>query len=92
MTEIDTQIVDSIHKAQADKKAIIGAKVTLKKLRAGALDKIFLASNVAEVLEEDITYYASMTNIEVIKLPALAEELSIVCKKPFFITVIGIAK
>ena len=92
MAELDTQIVDTIHKAQANGSAILGAKVTLKKLRAGTLAKIFLASNVAEVLEEDITYYAGLNGTEVVKLPALAEDISIVCKKPFFITVIGIAK
>ncbi len=82
---------DEIAKALLEKKAVLGAKITLKLLRKHQLTKIYLAANAASVYEEDIRYYAQISGVTVEKLPLTAEEMGILCKKPFFISVLSIS-
>jgi large subunit ribosomal protein L30e len=81
---------DVITKAVIDNNAIIGAKNTIKKLKTGKISKIYVASNIAKMYDEDIEYYAQLANVQVQKIPFTAAELGILCKKPFHITVLGI--
>jgi large subunit ribosomal protein L30e len=87
---MEQKYTDIITKAVIDNKAIIGAKHTLKLLRAGKISKIYLAHNVAKMYEDDISYYAELSGVTVEKLPLSAEEVGILCKKPFHITVLGL--
>ncbi len=81
--------IQDIKKAIKEKKIIIGADITLKKLRIGKLKKIYLASNCRKDTREDIIHYAKLNNVEVINLEKTNEELGILCKKPFSISVLS---
>lgn len=70
---------------------IIGTKRTLKAIRSGEVSKVFVASNCPAVLVEDVEHYCTMTEIPVEKLTVDCAELGNVCKKPFFVSVVGIA-
>ena len=76
--------------ALKEKKTIIGAKRTLKFLKLGKLKKVYIASNCPKDIKDDIAHYGKMSNIEIINLKENNEELGILCKKSFFISVLGI--
>jgi len=84
----DTLLI--IQKAINDDKQVYGRKVTLKSLRAHKVKHIYLAANIDKEAEEDISYYAQLSNVPVEKLTLSAEDLSIVCKRPHHISVLSI--
>lgn len=71
---------------------IIGTKRTIKAIRAGEVSKVIMASNCPELLADDVQHYCKLTEIPVEKLSVDCAELGSVCKKPFFVSVVGIAK
>ena len=68
---------------------ILGTEKSVKSLR---LEKIMMSSNCPAGIEKDITYYAGLTGTEVHKLDFPNDELGIICKKPFSISVLAIVK
>ena len=79
-----------LKEALKDKKTIIGAKRTLKFLKLGKLKKVYIASNCPKDIKDDVDHYAKINDIDVIDLKENNEELGILCKKSFFISVLGI--
>ncbi|PIZ51389.1 50S ribosomal protein L30 [Candidatus Woesearchaeota archaeon CG_4_10_14_0_2_um_filter_33_13] len=75
-----------------DGKAILGTERVLKQLRLGNLDRIFLASNCPSEVKKDLTINAGLVGATLIDLELSNEELGVLCKKNFFITVLGIVK
>lgn len=71
-------------------KLVIGTDKTVKLLKLGKLAKVFVAENTAELVENDLDYYSKINNVEVSKLNIDNEELGVLCKKPFSISVIGL--
>ncbi len=75
-----------------DNKAVIGLETVLKQLKCGALSQVFLASNCPAKTKEDILHYANMVKVSIVELKLNNEELGILCKKNFFISVMGIVE
>lgn len=73
-------------------KLEIGTELVLKKLKTGKISKVFLTSNCPEEVKEDIERYAALSKAEVVQLDMPNEELGIVCKKPFSISIAGLVK
>jgi len=74
------------------KKPVMGAKRTLKLLKIGNLEKVYIAKNCREDIRKDIEHYAELANVELIKLDITNDELGVVCKKPFNISVLSFEK
>ena len=74
------------------KSLIIGTERTIKSLKKGGIDKVFLSSNCPENVEKDMNYYASLGKAEVVKLQYPNDELGVICKKPFSISVLSLLK
>ncbi len=85
-------IVTEIKKLIKEDKLVIGADETLKGLRTGRFEKIFLAGNCPEDLKGDIEHFASLGEVEVVDTGIQNTELGDICKKPFAIAVMGLAK
>jgi len=84
---------DDLRKKIVDeKKIIIGYNRTLKMIKRGEVEKIFLAKNVPENIKKDIEYYQKLGNFEVEVLNYSNEEVGLLLKKPFKISVISILK
>ncbi|AMD29603.1 MAG: ribosomal L7Ae/L30e/S12e/Gadd45 family protein [Candidatus Nanopusillus acidilobi] len=84
---------DDLRKKIVDeKKIVIGYNRTLKKIKRGEVEKIFLAKNVPENIKKDIEYYQKLGNFEVEVLNYSNEEVGLLLKKPFKISVISILK
>ena len=84
--------MEEIKKGLKDGKLIIGTKRTIKAIRKDEVSKIFLANNCPESIVEDIEHYCKITNTLVEKVAANCDELGSICKKPFYVSVVGIHK
>ena len=87
--KIDTAEIKKILKAG---NVIIGTERTIKSLKLGKVQKVLMSSNCPSNVEKDISYYANLTGTEFHKLDFPNDELSVICKKPFAISVLGILK
>ena len=70
-------------------KINFGTEVTIKKLKNGNLKKVFLAKNCAKTVKEDIKYYAKLSGVNIIELELDNEELGLLCKKSFSVSVLS---
>ena len=87
----DENIVQ-IKKGLEDEKVVIGNDRTLKELRKGNLQKVYLSANCAEDIKETLEHYAKLAGTEVVQLPYPNDEFAVLCKKPFSISVVGLKK
>lgn len=71
---------------------IIGTERAIKNIRLGRVQKILVSSNCPEGVEKDINYYASLSNMEIHKLEYPNDELGVICKRPFSISVLALLK
>lgn len=72
--------------------AVVGTQITLKRLREGKLEKIYLTSNCPSDLVDSVNRYASMSGCAVEKLSYPNDELGALCKKPFSVSVLGLLR
>jgi ribosomal protein L30E len=70
----------------ADDKLVFGLERTLKLLREEKIAKVFFSSNCGEELMVDVKRLCD--NVEVISKSS--EEIGVICRKPFSISVIGV--
>ena len=71
---------------------IIGTERAIKNLRLGRGQKVLISSNCPAKIEGDINYYAGLSGAETHKLEYPNDELSVICKKPFSISVLALLK
>lgn len=81
--------VDELRKDLKTKKPIFGADRAIKELKIGKLNKIYLSSTCREDLKKDIKQYAKLAGVKIIALEETNEDLGVICKKPFNISVIS---
>ncbi|MBO05533.1 MAG: 50S ribosomal protein L30 [Parcubacteria group bacterium] len=74
------------------KALVVGTDRTIKALKSGRVEKVIVSSNCAEKIVDDLNYYASLNKTETIKVNYLNDELGVICKKPFSISVLSILK
>ncbi len=80
---------EELKEALEDKNLAIGTDKTMKSLKAGKLKKVFLAKNCPLKTKEDIKHYARLSKIDIVELGMTNEEIGVVCKKPFSISVLS---
>ena len=71
---------------------VLGTERTIKSLRLGRVQKVLISSNCPAGVEKDISYYAGLAGAETHKLEYPNDELSIICRKPFSISVLALIK
>ena len=71
-------------------KLIIGTDLTLKNLKMNKIKKVFLTSNVDESVAEKIKHYCSINEVEYVEIPQTNEDLGVMCKKPFNISILSV--
>ena len=71
---------------------IIGTERTMKNLKLGRVQKVLVSSNCPARVESSINYYAGLSGAELHKLDYPNDELSVICKKPFAISVLALLK
>jgi large subunit ribosomal protein L30e len=84
--------LEDLKKAVGNKNLILGSQRTVKELKKGSLKKIFLASNCDKATKETIEINAKVLKVDVSKLNITSEELGIIVKKPFSVSVASLLK
>lgn len=84
--------VDEIRKILANQKVVIGTNQVVKKLKQGSLSKVIIAANCPEITKKDIMHFTNISKVELININVPNSELGIICKKPFFVSAIGVLK
>ncbi len=82
--------IAEIKKGIKEKKAVIGTAQAIEQLKLGRLQKVFLTSNCPQSVKKDIAHYSRMSNCKTEMLSIPNDELGVVCKKQFSISVLGI--
>lgn len=92
-TKSTESVLKQLKKDIEQKKVVIGAQRTLKLLRQGKIVRIILAKNCPPLVKEDLTHYTeNIGGFELVELDVPNEELGVLCKKPFLISVVGVVK
>ena len=84
--------IDEVKKIVAEGKAVIGTKEVLKGLKKNTIEKVFISLNCPVSVKKDLQHYASIADAEVVALKQPNDELGIVCKKQFSISVMGLKR
>ena len=71
---------------------LVGTERTIKNLKLGKVQKVLVSLNCPAGVEKDISYYSGLSGAEVHKLDYPNDELSVICKKPFSISVLALLK
>lgn len=87
-----TTAAAEIRKNLEEKKIIIGTDRTIKNLKLGKIKKIYVTKNIPEDVKKDIEHYSKLAKVEVVALKYANEELGVICKKPFAISVVSLLK
>ena len=72
----------------AKKRLVIGAESSIKSLKMGKVSKIYLSNNCQKVIQADVERYAKIGKIDLEILNKSGEEIGVMCKKPFSISVL----
>lgn len=89
--EISKEIL-GLKKEIEEGKIVIGKEAVLKNLKDNKLEKIYFANNCPEKMKGEINYYQGLVKIPAAVLEISNEELGVLCKKHFFISVLGVKK
>lgn len=84
--------LDEIKKNLEAKKLIIGTSRTLKMLRQGKISKIFLSSNCPAEVKDEIMHFIKFTGSKLVETAYPNDELGVLCKKSFNISVLSVLK
>jgi len=84
--------VAEIKKLLKQENLIIGTERTLKQMKLGNVETVLLSTNCPQKVIDDIDYYAKLSDIEKVELNYPNDELGVICKKPFSISVLSLLK
>jgi len=84
--------LQEIKKALDSKKLVIGLKESVKNIKLGKISQVYLANNCPENTKKDIQRYSKIAKIDFKVLNKSNEDLGVLCKKPFSISVLSILK
>lgn len=87
-----SDVAAEIKKLVESKAAVIGTKRTIKNLKLGKVEKIFLSSNCPKDAAGDIEYYSKIAKVPIIKLKYSNDDLGVMCKKSHSISVLSVPK
>lgn len=88
--KIVADVVADLKKILESKKMVIGSGETLKLLRRGQIKRVFISSNCAPQAKADIEHLCKVGDVELIELSQNNEEIGVLCRKPFPISVVGV--
>ncbi|MAG20395.1 50S ribosomal protein L30 [archaeon] len=77
-----------LKKVLKEKEVVIGTDKAIKNIKRGKCEKVFLSSNCPEEVKGDIEHYSKLNKTEIVQLKQPNDELGMICKKPFSISVL----
>lgn len=85
-------VVEDIRKLLGSDGLVFGTELAVKNLKLGRVSKVFVSSNCPESVRKDLEYYAGLSGAKVFVLELPNDELGVVCKKPFSVSVLSLLK
>ena len=86
------EAITELRKHVQSSKFIIGTSEVMKLLKHNKVARIFVASNCPASVKEDFKHYGTMSDCEIVELEIPNDELGVLCKKPFSISVVGVLR
>lgn len=80
---------DEIRKLIGTDKLVIGTDKVLSGMKRGEMAKVYVSSNAPPSVKQDIERYGNIADVEIAHLEVPNEEVGILCKKPFPVSVLG---
>jgi len=74
------------------KRLVIGATSTLSGIRNNTIARVIVANNCDRKILKSLEQYSKISGFEIVRLDMPAEEIGVMCKKQFGISVLGILK
>ncbi len=62
----------------------------MKHLKLGGLKTVFVSSNAPVQVKQDVDYYQARFGVEVVHLDKANDELGVICRKPYAISVLSV--
>ena len=90
MKKIVEGFVAELKKSLVKRKLVFGSERCLKLLRDKKLKKVYFSSNCSPAVKEDFVYYCGLFDVPFEDLPKDSEEIGVICRKPFSISVVGV--
>lgn len=81
--------LEELRRVLKEEKPIFGSELAIKNIRLGKVKRVFLASNCPKNVRDDIEHYSKMSKFEIINLKEPNDELALICKKPFAVSVVS---
>lgn len=81
--------LEELRRVLKEEKPIFGSELAIKRIKLGKVKKVFLASNCPKSVRDDIEHYAKMSKYEIVNLKEPNDEIALICKKPFAISVVS---
>ncbi len=82
--------VSEVKRLMGASKLVLGADVTMKLLRQGKLARVFVSTNCSPQMRSDLDKACGLAGIDVVELNQTSDEIGVLCKKPFAISVVGV--
>lgn len=82
-------MINEIKELVKTNKVAIGTKETLRLLKEGNVKRVFVTSNCPADVRESIQHYADLCGAAVEELPIPNDELGMICRKQFSISVLA---
>ena len=84
-----TNVLAEIKKLIGSNSLIIGADLTLKNLKLGKVKRVFVTENAPDAVKEEIASFSKLSGAEVVDVNLPNEEMGVLCKKPFSISILS---
>ena len=81
-----------VRKYLKEKKLVIGTKETFSELRLGKLQSVLLSSNCPEGVKRDFERFCNISGCKIEQLAIPNDELGVLCRKQFSVSVLGLLK
>jgi ribosomal protein L30E len=82
--------IDEVRKLLAAKTLLIGERTVTKNLLQGTLRKVFLAKNCKADIRREVERAKTVSGVAVAVLDMTNEELGVVCKRPYAVSLLGV--
>ncbi|MBW2988154.1 hypothetical protein DRJ48_02115 [Candidatus Woesearchaeota archaeon] len=83
-------VVEEIKQGIEKGLLVIGKNSVLKGLKRGKLAKVFMASNIPEAVELEVTHLCEISGVKYKKTKITNKELGALCKKSYSISILGL--
>lgn len=82
--------INEIKKSLDNHKVIIGTNDTIRNIKLGNVSKVYLSNNCPKNIQKDVESYSKIAGIKCATLNKSKEDVGVICKKPFSISVLSI--